>query len=81
MIFCRVCAVGSGSRVKIRTLTQAATRVASESCRSDSLNISPRAACWVVCPLGRTRGHGRRVTYPGPRAAAARRPGAFTSRE
>ena len=27
---------------------------------SDSLNISPRP-CWVVCPLGRTRGHGRRV--------------------
>ena len=27
---------------------------------SDSLNISPRA-CWVVCPLGSTRGHGRRV--------------------
>ena len=32
---------------------------------SDSLpvNISPRAR-WVVCPLGRTRGHGRRFIYP-----------------
>ena len=28
-----------------------------------SLNISPRAR-WVVCPMGRTRGHGRRVIYP-----------------
>ena len=25
--------------------------------------ISPRAR-WVVCPLGHTRGHGRRVIYP-----------------
>ena len=30
---------------------------------SDSLNIFPRAR-WVVCPLGRTRGHGRRFIYP-----------------
>ena len=31
---------------------------------SDSLNISPRAR-WVVCPLGRTRGHGRLfIIYP-----------------
>ena len=30
---------------------------------SDSLNISPRAR-WVVCPLGCTRGHGRRFIYP-----------------
>ena len=30
---------------------------------SDSLNISQRAR-WVVCPLGSTRGHGRRVIYP-----------------
>ena len=33
---------------------------------SNSLNISPRhGARWVVCPLGRPRGHGRLVTYPG----------------
>ena len=30
---------------------------------SDSLNISSRAR-WVVCPLGRTQGPGRRVIYP-----------------
>ena len=28
-----------------------------------SLNISRRAR-WVVYPLGRTRGHGRRIIYP-----------------
>ena len=30
---------------------------------SDSLNISPRAR-WVVCPLGRTRGHGFPAAWP-----------------
>ena len=41
---------------------------AAASARSDSLNISPRAARWVVCPLGRAR---RQAVTPG----AAARPG------
>ena len=41
-----------------------AARAAREAASAtDSLNISPRAR-WVVCPLGRTRGHGRRFIYP-----------------
>ena len=36
---------------------------------SDRLNIFPRVY-WVVCPLGSTRGHGRRVIYPGPPAGS-----------
>ena len=35
----------------------------SDSGSDSGLNISPRAR-WVVCPLGRTRGHGRRFIYP-----------------
>ena len=47
---------------------------------SDSLNISPRAR-WVVCPLGRTRGHGRRFIFklsldpPRPRRRPGTEPG------
>ena len=29
-----------------------------------NISRAPRAR-WVVCPLGRTRGHGRRFIYPG----------------